>query len=390
MKTVSAEPRIRELDGLRGLAILMVLFWHYFGCVEKPDLGAGSPLGILSFIASLCWSGVDLFFVLSGFLIGGIILDNHGTSGFLRVFWIRRCCRIVPPYFILLWAALLAGTSLDQQQFRWLFADLMPWWSYPTFTQNIAMALHGYYGGHFLGITWSLGIEEQFYLFAPLMVVVLGRRRWLSTLMPLLLIAFLLRLNSPGFHAFVTVFFRMDALLWGVCIAALIRHKTLWEVTSRYRYSILASFFILLLATAGLMAREQFGIFKLSWLAALYALLLAVALLFQGERGTAMLRSPILRYFGSIAYGLYLYHEGVAGLLHGWLRNGQPPSVVDLSATRVTLGAFAASVALAVLSFHFLEKRFLAIGQRHKYGAPCGSSVGPLSHNAGADALRLP
>ena len=75
--------RIKELDGVRGIAILMVMVWHYFTCQWSPA-DSGSLLWYLQHSTIACWSGVDLFFVLSGFLIGGIILDNHEKPGFLK------------------------------------------------------------------------------------------------------------------------------------------------------------------------------------------------------------------------------------------------------------------------------------------------------------------
>jgi len=92
--------RIAQLDGIRGIAILLVLVWHYFSVQVHPD--PGSTLSYIVRASSLAWSGVDLFFVLSGFLIAGILLDNRDTSNFFRIFYLRRVSRIFPLYFLLL------------------------------------------------------------------------------------------------------------------------------------------------------------------------------------------------------------------------------------------------------------------------------------------------
>ena len=102
--------RISRLDGVRGMAILLVLVWHYFAAQVVAE-----PKGFLHYCPSalsLTWSGVDLFFVLSGFLISGILLDHRNTSNYFRVFYIRRVYRIFPLYFLLLGLFLcVSGTS---------------------------------------------------------------------------------------------------------------------------------------------------------------------------------------------------------------------------------------------------------------------------------------
>src|SRR4051794_22129841 len=93
-----ATARIPEWDGIRGLAILLVVFYHYiYGAVENST---GTLAGIIRMGFSLSWSGVDLFFVLSGFLIGGILMKQHGSDNYFKTFYVRRVCRIVPLYFV--------------------------------------------------------------------------------------------------------------------------------------------------------------------------------------------------------------------------------------------------------------------------------------------------
>ena len=359
--------RIRELDGIRGIAILMVLVLHYITCQEKI-LEPGSVLSYLHIPSTAFWSGVDLFFVLSGFLIGGIILDSHSKQSFLKVFWLRRICRIFPVLFLLLFLCLLARSILDPERFSWLFGNLMPWWTYATFTQNIAMGLSNSFGGNFLGITWSLAVEEQFYLIAPLAMLLFGRKVFLQSLVPLILFAFVLRLAFPGFHTYVNTIFRMDALLIGVLVAALYRNEKLWLNLKSNRSVVMCAFFCLLLITGALIIAGGFGYFKFTWFAVLYAIFLVVALLYQSTRVTWLLRSRLLCFWGSIAYGLYMYHQAVSGFLHGWIRNA-PPSLLDMKAILVTCIAFLVSVALSWLSFVTFESFFLKIGKRYKYGA---------------------
>ena len=363
------DKRIRELDGIRGIAILMVLVWHYFTCQDKT-IPKGGVLSHLQLITVPFSAGVDLFFVLSGFLIGGIILDNHAKQGFLKVFWIRRACRILPVYFALLAACVLGAALLDPKRFAWLFHELMPWWSYATFTQNLVMALKGSFGGHFLGITWSLAVEEQFYILAPLLILLAGERRFVRLLLPLALLAFLLRIASPGFHAFVLTFFRMDCLLLGVFVAAVSRHAALWSILLTFRGVLLTLFGGMVAVTWLILYTSRLGVFQFSWYAVLFALFVLVALLYRGSRVTAVLRSRFLCFWGSIAYGFYMVHQAVSGLLHGWLREGAAPALTDSRAVGVTVLALLVSILLASISLRTFERFFLDLGKRHSYGAP--------------------
>ncbi|MFP6876218.1 MAG: acyltransferase [Roseibacillus sp.] len=357
--------RIRELDGVRGIAILMVLVWHYVTGVEK-EVAPGSLVEGLLQPTGVFWSGVDLFFVLSGFLIGGIILDSCRKKNFLKVFWIRRSCRILPVLGVLLISCYGLKLVLSSDDFGWLFFDLMPWYSYATFTQNFFMASGGF-GGNFLGVTWSLAVEEQFYIVAPLLILLIGRVAWVKSIVPLILVAFLLRLALPGFHTYVVTLFRMDALMAGVAVAVLVRSEAIWSAAQKLQLSILLCFMVMLCITFTLSMAGGFGSFKYSWFAILYATFLLVALLYRGSGLTWVLRSPGLCFWGSISYGLYMYHQAVAGLLHGWVLKA-PPSLLTSEAMWVMLGAFVVSTAVAWVSARTVERFFLKLGKRSSYG----------------------
>lgn len=115
--------RIPQLDGLRGIAILLILIWHYVVCQVSyfPNLFCVQVIQALNFT----WSGVDLFFVLSGFLIGGILLDHRKADNYFQVFYIRRICRIFPLYF--LWMAIFCVLKygfpavVNKGNLHWLF-----------------------------------------------------------------------------------------------------------------------------------------------------------------------------------------------------------------------------------------------------------------------------
>ena len=216
--------RIPELDGMRGIAISMVIIWHYF---SGAIAGGGTSLPVIIPLVrctSWFWSGVDLFFVLSGFLIGGIIIDNRDSKNFLSVFYTRRAFRIFPVYFIFLGVFFALRPWIKHAGYAWLLQGNVPDWSYLTFTQNILMAVRDNSGGSFLNITWSLGIEEQFYLFASLLSIALPRKHWPFFVVLLVVSAPVLRSFFPTFGPrYLLMPCRMDALLIGALAAGVVR-----------------------------------------------------------------------------------------------------------------------------------------------------------------------
>ena len=171
-----SKSRIPELDGLRGLAILLVLLYHF---VSSPRIQP--PLFHKLF--AIGWSGVDLFFVLSGFLIGGILLDVRESPNYFRTFYGRRFYRIVPLYYLWIGAYFVIA----------LFgSSRFPWRSIPVyllFLQNYTKIDRAVIAVAWLGALWSLAIEEQFYLIVPTVVRFLTKPRLLLMLYSAILCA---------------------------------------------------------------------------------------------------------------------------------------------------------------------------------------------------------
>jgi peptidoglycan/LPS O-acetylase OafA/YrhL len=180
--------RIPELDGIRGTAIALVLFHHLFIFPLVP----GSFLSRFVIPLRLSWTGVDLFFVLSGFLIGGILLDARKAPNYFQVFYSRRFFRILPIYAAMLLIipalAMVAGV-LHLENYRWLGGNPLPWYSYWTFTQNFWMARTNVSGLMILVITWSLAIEEQFYLTLPVLIRFLNKKSLMAVVVSGILLA---------------------------------------------------------------------------------------------------------------------------------------------------------------------------------------------------------
>src|SRR5208283_5957430 len=152
--------KIPELDAIRGLAVLLVL-------LHNTDQ---YPSFHLQWISANGWMGVDLFFVLSGFLITGILFDAKKSERYFRNFYARRCLRIWPLYYSVLFFMFVVVPVLRPSQAHAVFeARSSPWWAYPVFLQNFLIPIPSMAIGP-LGVTWSLAVEEQFYLFWPLVV----------------------------------------------------------------------------------------------------------------------------------------------------------------------------------------------------------------------------
>jgi peptidoglycan/LPS O-acetylase OafA/YrhL len=370
------ELRVPELDGLRGVAILLVIVCHYvYTLLPRREAAAWAP------VLGWTWSGVDLFFVLSGFLIGGILLAHRHSPRYYRTFYLRRACRIVPIYVAVVAAAFLY-TELAQRGLlpQAPFRRLLPAWTYLTFTQNFWMAGHNGYGSQFLSPTWSLAVEEQFYLLAPLVLRFVSPRRLPVVLVAGILAAPVLRLwygvledGTVPLATYVLMPARADALLLGVLLA------WAWRAAAFPRFAREAGAWLLLpaavcaaavvvLARAGgdeLSPEMAHGGF--SWLAVGYAFVVLAAA--SRTPAVAPLRWGPLRAMGRIAYATYLMHVPMLRIVHFALR-GDFPSVAGGAAQAATVLALAVTLALAALSWRFIEGPIVRWGHRASYGGP--------------------
>lgn len=367
--------RIPELDGIRGIAVLLVVLWHYVPCQIRNEAGFWVPFVRRSLY--LTGSGVDLFFVLSGFLIVGILVDQRGADNYFTVFYLRRACRILPLYFLLLILFVCLGTTtwLPAPAHQWLFGNPLPLWSYATFTQNIVMGQWGGFGAGFMAITWSLAVEEQFYLLIPFLVLLLGGRK-LAWVLPLALLGVpVLRLGCPGFFAYVNTPWRADPLLAGGCVALLVRSERFAALVRRHP-GYLAVVGGVLLAVVPLMILRPgcLGVWDLSWLALSYALLVLAAALGMYPPVGAVLRNPALMGLGKLSYGIYMFHQAASGLLHGWLGK-QAPQIANGRDMAITFLALLATLAAAWTSYRFFESPILRFGHRFRYHPAPGNHV---------------
>ena len=342
------QQRSMMLDMTRGLAIFMVVSFHYF-----PNS-----------VTNIGWTGVNLFFVLSGYLIAGLLIDNRASDTYYGTFYARRCFRIVPLYAInLLFFAAVVG--LDQ-----------PLWHYALFVQNFTWIAHGTVDLSWMSPTWSLAVEEQFYMILPLLIRMTPPRR-----IPYVAVAFVVA--APVYRVFMTQVVGsdwpastevlpgcLDSLFLGVLAAWAVREPRVLAFMQRRRN------WVWLLSGAGLLGviaifydppdpRSWQTSAVISWVAVTYALTF-VSLLLRGDTGGGG-RGPICA-LGIGAYSIYLFHMPIASVVEGWFPT-------DLLKHAVALPVVAL---VAAVSWYAIERPLISYARRRWRYEPDRKAASPI------------
>jgi peptidoglycan/LPS O-acetylase OafA/YrhL len=286
------------IDGLRAFAVIAVVLVH----ISWPLME--DPLAAKLHVAGLVrwgWAGVDLFFVISGFLITGILLDSKGSPHYFRNFYIRRALRIWPLYYAVLVAVLViyplihpAGSMVHKTA---------PWYWYVFYLQNFKA-----FDSRLLGVTWSLAVEEQFYVSWPFIVMSLSRKNLARLIISLLFLAPIFRFFLHSDYPVMT-FCRMDGILAGSLLALWLRSADVSLLRLRRVATVL-----LVVGGVGsvwlLKTADQESVLVYSFLAAAFSGLLCFAafdrMLPQPFR--LVLEYNWVRYVGKISYAIYLFH----------------------------------------------------------------------------------
>jgi len=366
--------RIPEIDGLRGVAVLLVLIWHFIGAVLPPTNG---PSTIVSALLIFGRTGVDLFFVLSGFLIIGILADRKNSPSYFRVFFARRALRILPPY-AMLFLAFWALTAFFGENYY--FGTQIPWWSYATFTQNWYIIKLNSWGPGAASVTWSVAIEEQFYIVFPIVVYLTPRRH----LFPLLILvgmssilaraACFMFYPQNAFAPYVATCLRLDGLCAGGMLAMACRDDRIWRKFIDARHLLknvnigLVAFIPVFLLAFRWRAGATMYYWGHTYLTLLYSLTLATILLYPRSNLGDALRSGFLRALGTISYTVYLFHPLFIGLAFSAVgKREELGSVFDALLLALALMA---TLVFSRVSYVAIESRLVAFGHRLKYLLP--------------------
>lgn len=343
----------KELDGIRAIAALMVVSFHFW---YNPELNL-PPL--LSKIANFGRTGVSLFFVLSGFLITRILIATKELPNYFSSFYARRSLRIFPLYYFFLClnffiVPLIFKTPIipaSQQIYHWVYL------------QNFALTFKWLHNGpiHF----WSLAVEEHFYLFWPLLIYFLNVRRIAIASILIIIIAFLVRLImvNKGFEVYYFTFARIDELSLGALLAILeIRHK----LTDKYANRFLLLSVIVAIPTVVLWAffsgaaNAVMQVVKFNFLGLTFFGIVAFVISVRETNWIKRLLQvkPIL-YSGKISYGLYVYHPLCIGLVHTFF----PHTNLVLR----FLLALGFTFLLSTVSYYLIEVNFLKLKRFFEY-----------------------
>jgi peptidoglycan/LPS O-acetylase OafA/YrhL len=377
---VTSSGYVGALDGVRGIAIALVLTYHYSLCAQRLGFE-----GALLKLTNIGWCGVDLFFVLSGFLITGILYDSRNSQQYFVNFYARRVLRIFPLYYLAILFVWVLSVAWPQANILGAHGSLV--WP-AIFLTNVIVALEGPSAVptallHF----WSLAIEEHFYLLWPFLVMLGSRRFLMGTAVTIIVAAFSMRAAlviqgaDPSTSYFLTPM-RMDALAVGAFCSLGVRGplgisglaRPAWVVGAACALGILV---LVAITQSVYPTKPAMQIIGHSMLALGFGAFIVVGLAWSPL--ATLLNIGVLRWLGLYSYGLYVWHYIINFIffdtsMKGAFRiEGAIEEVIYLSAA-ITLAFL-----LAVTSYHFWERPFLRL-KKHFKNRPTSLEAGPNSY----------
>ncbi len=360
MVTSAQTKHIPALDGLRGLAILMVICYHYFPSRSLFTIG---------------WTGVDLFFVLSGYLITRKLLSTRGNSEYFRKFYRNRILRIFPLYYAVLIIFFLAIHFLAKtENLEALSYYTSHWLSFFIFLENWSFSLFGFPHDAYLTHFWSLAIEEQFYLVWPFIIYFIssGRTRlilWFCTVIAVVIIRLLIYFYFKESHYvinYVNTFCRMDSLVIGAILSQI--QESDFKIPQAWTNRISVIISVPLVASIIKLGNSWFSnpfmeTIGYSCVAICFACLIHTASQ-NGSIVAAICKMRFLRFCGKISYGLYVFHWPVLLILSKKITNWGtiyfPGEIFAIQIISLLLSIIISFV-LSMISFRYFESYFLAL-----------------------------
>jgi peptidoglycan/LPS O-acetylase OafA/YrhL len=346
-------PHYPALDGLRGLAILLVVFYHNFGFINYFFFG---------------WLGVDLFFVLSGFLITDILLKTKNDPHYLKNFYGRRVLRIFPIYYLVLIIFLLIIPSLNagllnldyyQAHQIWLWVYLQNWLYIfkPPPPDSLS-----------LSHLWSLAVEEQFYLIWPFVILLIGKVKPLFFFMlSLLIIVIAVRFLVWLYHIEKIAYFNLYTFsrIDGICIGSML--ALLRQFNSRFLQKNIAgivftlaglNFIFYFFNNAYSFSFPFLAIIGYTTFAVIFGILVNEAVN-NNKIIVLLFNNRFMKFFGKISYGLYIFHWQIYLILRNLVIN-LPNIIISIIATII-------AIVVSCLSFEFFESKILKLKKNFKY-----------------------
>lgn len=358
---------ILELDGLRGFAILIVTI-NRFAKYVPTETKVGAALSELVHFGE---RGVDLFFVLSGFLITGVLLEAREKEHYFRNFFARRTLRIFPLYFASLFLFLVVipafwpqshpfEAAKDQQFFLW------------TYLANVRIALQGEWCMGSLDHFWSLAVEEHFYLLWPFAILIWGRSKALPFAVMFAAGCGISRIAYATFYengvaSDVMSVFRFDGLLLGSATACLVRGE---KPIKSYRKWALLGFALsaLMIVVLELLGGRVFTITHSAWAIFWTCFLLVLISGTRNSKTALILRGPGLRTLGKYSYAMYIFQSPLMPLASSLVSVAGIAAVLQMDPTSAvtptllyTLIMFAVTYIVAIYSWNFMEKHCLKL-----------------------------
>ncbi|MDZ4794276.1 MAG: acyltransferase [Bacteroidota bacterium] len=346
------------LDGLRGMAILLVVVYHNFGFINVFFFG---------------WLGVDLFFVLSGFLITDILLKTLGQKGYFRNFYIRRVLRILPLYYLCLILFLFIIPLLNSRFNVGYYTDNQVWlW---TFLQNWLYIINDPDQTNTLNHLWSVAVEEQFYLVWPLVMLLIKKPKYLLIFITLILAGVVgLRLWIWTYHIADLAYFnlytftRVDGICIG-CMVALLQRISPNFLKQRTTFIILffagLNFAFFFLNRKYDFSFPYLALAGYTTFAMMFGLLVNEAVTKETKLVNLLFNIPVLKFFGKISYGFYIFHWPLYLVLSPWL-NDWISAFASGAVLKITVSllATAAAIAISWFSYRYYETYFLKLKNR--------------------------